>query len=86
MMTNAKSIPNGNVGAPNNLVLDSVQLGNRVRDKRKKDGLTQQDLAAIAGVGLRFVSELENGKPSVQLNTVLAVLVALGLQLVIVEK
>ena len=85
-MTNAKSIPNGNVGAPNNLVLDSVQLGNRVRDKRKKDGLTQQDLAAIAGVGLRFVSELENGKPSVQLNTVLAVLVALGLQLVIVEK
>lgn len=85
-MTNAKNIPNGNVGAPNNLVLDSVQLGNRVRDKRKKDGLTQQDLAAIAGVGLRFVSELENGKPSVQLNTVLAVLVALGLQLVIVEK
>ncbi len=85
-MMNAKKNPNGNIGGLHNPVLDSVQLGNSVRYKRKKDGLTQQDLAAIAGVGVRFVSELENGKPSVQLNTVLAVLAALGLQLVIVEK
>jgi y4mF family transcriptional regulator len=86
MMMNAKNIPNGNTDGLNNPVLDSVQLGTRVRHKRKKDGLTQQDLAAVAGVGVRFVSELENGKASVQLNTLLAVLAALGLQLVIVEK
>ena len=83
---NAKNVPNGNRDKLHNNVFDSVQLGNSVRDKRKKDGLTQQDLAAIAGVGVRFVSELENGKPSVQLNPVLAVLAALGLQLVIVGK
>ncbi|UQB41891.1 helix-turn-helix transcriptional regulator [Thiomicrospira microaerophila] len=85
-MTNVKNIPNGNIEGLHNPILDSVQLGNKVRDKRKKDGLTQQDLAAVAGVGVRFVSELENGKPSVQLNTVLAVLAALGLQLLIVDK
>lgn len=85
-MANVKNIPNGNIEGLHNPLLDSVQLGNRVRDKRKKDGLTQQDLAAVAGVGVRFVSELENGKPSVQLNTVLAVLAALGLQLLIVDK
>lgn len=60
---------------------DTKQLGLKVRQKRKADGLTQQDLAAIANVGVRFVSDLENGKPSVQLDSVMAVLQALGLQL-----
>ncbi|SFR60270.1 helix-turn-helix transcriptional regulator [Thiomicrospira sp. ALE5] len=85
-MMNAKKFPDGSIDGLHNTVLDSGQLGNRVRDKRRKDGLTQQDLAAVAGVGVRFVSELENGKPTVQLNAVLAVLAALGLQLVVVEK
>lgn len=69
--------PFGNIGS----VQDVRQLGLKVRQKRKIDGLTQQDLAAIANVGVRFISELENGKPSVQLDLVMAVLQALGLQL-----
>lgn len=71
----------------NNAVLsDVVQLGQAVRNKRKQDGLTQQDLAAIANVGVRFVSDLENGKATVQLESVMAVLQALGLQLLLAAK
>ena len=74
--------PNGNM-----LVMHDVEsLGLAVRKKRKADGLTQQELAAIAMVGVRFVSDLENGKPTVQLLSVLRVLKALGLQLVVMDK
>ncbi len=74
--------PNGN----SILLNDIAELGLAVREKRKQDGLTQQDLAAIANVGVRFVSELENGKETVQLALVMAVLQALGLQLLLSTK
>ena len=41
-----------------------------VKDRRKKLGLTQQDLADRAGVGLRFVRELEQGKKTLRLDKV----------------
>jgi transcriptional regulator with XRE-family HTH domain len=44
-------------------------------------GLRQDEFAAAAGVGLRFVVELERGKPTVQLGRTLAVLAAAGLDL-----
>jgi len=43
--------------------------------------MTQTELASLSGTGLRFVSELERGKPNVALNKVVAVLSALGLRL-----
>ena len=46
-----------------------------------RDSSTQTDLAGLSGTGLRFVSELERGKPNVALNKVVAVLAALGLRL-----
>lgn len=52
-----------------------------MRRARKAHGLTQFQLAGLAGTGLRFVSELERGKQSVALDKVLAVLAALGLRL-----
>ena len=52
-----------------------------VRATRRRHGLTQTDLAGLSGTGLRFVSELERGKPNVALNKVVAVLAALGLRL-----
>ena len=53
-------------------------LGAMLREARKQLGLTQSDLASAAGVGLRFVVELEAGKPSVRLAQVLRVMDALG--------
>ncbi len=56
-------------------------IGQAVRDTRKALGLRQDELAAAAGVGVRFLVELERGKPTVQLAKVLAVLQAVGLDL-----
>ena len=58
-----------------------AELGISVRTARKALGLTQDVLAAAAGVGPRFVVELEAGKPTLQMDKVLAVLVTLGLAL-----
>ncbi|MBS0213458.1 MAG: helix-turn-helix transcriptional regulator [Proteobacteria bacterium] len=57
------------------------ELAERVRATRKRHGLTQTQLAGLSGTGLRFISELERGKPTVTLDKVVAVLSTLGLQL-----
>lgn len=57
------------------------QLGEVIRAERKRQSLTQEQLAAIAGVGVRFVRELEHGKASCQLGLALDVLQTLGLRL-----
>jgi y4mF family transcriptional regulator len=58
-----------------------VLLAAEVRTRRLQLGLTQQDLADMAGVSERFVRFVEQGKPSVQLDSLTAVLETLGLQL-----
>ena len=52
-----------------------------VKERRKKLRLTQPELAERAGVGLRFVRELEQGKPTLQLDKVNQVLFLFGHQL-----
>lgn len=58
--------------------MTSKAIGTLIRQERKEQGLRQDQLAAAAGVGIRFVVDLERGKPTVQLGKVLAVLDALG--------
>ena len=53
-------------------------LGTAIRESRKKGRLTQAELAFAAGVGIRFVSELEAGKPTAQIGKIMQVLAALG--------
>ncbi len=54
------------------------QLGQVLRAARKALGLTQPQLALAAGVGVRFIVELEAGKPTLRLENVLRVIDALG--------
>jgi HTH-type transcriptional regulator / antitoxin HipB len=64
--------------------IDSAQsLGTALKNARKRMGLTQSDLALAAGVGLRFIVELEGGKPTVRLAQVLRVIDALGASLML---
>ena len=49
-----------------------------VKEKRKKLGLTQVELAKRAGVGLRFIRELEQGKETLQINKINQVLFLFG--------
>ena len=53
-------------------------LASAVLAARKKLGLTQPQLALAAGVGVRFIVDLEAGKPTIRLETLLKVLNALG--------
>jgi y4mF family transcriptional regulator len=64
-------------------ISDSMALGKIIRSFRRKNGLTQTQLAGLAGTGLRFLSELERGKPNVALDKTLAVLAVLGLHIYI---
>lgn len=57
-----------------------------IKATRRALNLRQAELAAAAGVGLRFLIELEAGKPTVQLGKVLAVLNALGLDCTLVPR
>jgi y4mF family transcriptional regulator len=59
----------------------SNTLAHAVRLRRRHLGLRQDELADLAGVSERFVYALENGKRSVQLDKLVAVLSALGLHL-----
>lgn len=54
------------------------QLGAALRAARKHLNLTQPQLALAAGVGVRFIVDLEAGKPTVRLENVLRVIDALG--------
>lgn len=62
---------------------DLAEIGVMVAARRKERGLSQQDFADLAGVGRRFVSELERGKPTAEIGKMLKVLNTLGLDLVI---
>lgn len=55
-----------------------MQLSSFVKEMRKVHGLTQEDLAANAGVGLRFVRELEQGKQTLRMDKINQVLALFG--------
>lgn len=59
----------------------SADFGQEIRFWRKALGLTQQQLATRCGVGLRFIVELESGKPTCQLGKSLTVAQEVGLLL-----
>lgn len=62
-------------------ISNAKELGLLVRAVRKNAKLTQADLAAAAGLGERFVRELEKGKPTCQLEKALLIIQMLGIQL-----
>ena len=69
-----------------NRAVTVADIGTAIRKKRKKDGLTLADAAALSGVGYRFMSDLENGEETMQVGKVLKVMTALGLNMTIEER
>lgn len=59
-------------------ILNPAEIGDIVRATRKAQDLRQDELAGASGVGLRFIVDLEAGKPTAQIGKVLQVLQALG--------
>ena len=65
----------------NNMEWTDMIIGQKVKELRKRAGLTQEDLATRSGVGLRFVRELEQGKNTVRVDKVDQVLALFGYHL-----
>ncbi len=66
--------------------MDIKEIGRIVRKKRKFIGFTQAETAGMCNVGARFLSELENGKATLQVGKVLHVLASLGLAITISDR
>ena len=64
----------------------STDPGSLVRVQRKRLALKQSDIAGLGNTGNRFIVDLENGKPTLQLQKVLAVMDLLGLEVVVRPK
>jgi len=62
-------------------VSDPPALGRTIRETRRALGLTQPKLALSAGVGVRFLVDIEKGKPTAQIGKIMRVLAALGIDL-----
>ena len=58
-----------------------MKINEKVRELRKAEKITQVELAERSGVGLRFIRELEGGKPTVRLDKVNQVLEFFGYHL-----
>ena len=86
MTLNRRKLLNGNESGLSHVARSSADLGAVIRDRRKQLALTQLDLAGLANSGNRFIVEVENGKPTVQLQKVLDLVQLLGLELVVRAK
>ncbi len=82
----ARDLPLGHSTDADPPVRSSVELGAVIRDRRKRLALKQLDLAGLGNTGNRFIVDLENGKPTVQLQKVLDLMDLLGLEVVVRTK
>ena len=62
-------------------IQDAESLGQAIRQQRRRLKVTQKDLAMTSGTGLRFIIDLEKGKPTCQLGKALEIVHALGMKL-----
>lgn len=60
---------------------NAVELGALIRERRKELRMSQEQVALVSQVTMRIMSELERGKATAQVATILRVLAALGLDL-----
>lgn len=67
-------------------IYNTSDIGSLVREKRKSLGLSQPQLADMSGNGVRFISDIENGKPTMQIGKILDLLLLLGLDVAIIER
>ena len=67
------------------LIINTKELGEQIRQLRKEKNITQRDASGLCGVGVRFLSDLENGKETIHMGKALRVLKGFGLE-VYLEK
>jgi y4mF family transcriptional regulator len=78
--------PIGNMTARSVTITSPADLGAALRDARRARGLRQEDVALAAGVGRRFIVDLESGKSTARLGEALRVASALGVRIVLEDR
>ncbi len=63
-----------------------ADLGRAIRETRKNQKMTQEQLAAACGLGIRFIRELESGKESCHIGKAFLVVNMLGLKLALITR
>ena len=58
-----------------------AEIAEMVRNERKHQGATQVELSQMANVGVRFLRDVEDGKPSVHFDKLMRILTVLGISL-----
>jgi y4mF family transcriptional regulator len=86
MLPSVKKLPLGHSTSAETPIRSSVELGAIIREQRKRLALKQLDLAGLGNTGNRFIVDLENGKPTVQLQKALDLMDLLGLEVVVRTK
>ncbi len=67
-------------------IRNAKDFGTAIRERRKRLGYTQGELAEMCDVGVMFVSQLENGKPTAQLDKAIRVANMVGLDIALQER
>ena len=86
MSSPMQDLPVGHPIGAETPIRSSVELGAVMREQRKRLALKQLDLAGLGNTGNRFIVDLENGKPTVQLQKVLDLMDLLGLEVIVRTK
>lgn len=71
---------------PYGRIVNAADIGRVIRHKRRELKTQQETAAGLAGVGTKFLSQLENGKETAELGKVLQVLKAMGLEVYIFPR
>jgi HTH-type transcriptional regulator/antitoxin HipB len=86
MPFSAVELPIGHSASADPAIRSCAQLGAVIREQRRRLGLKQLDVAGLGNTGNRFIVDLENGKPTVQLQKVLDLMDLLGLEIAVRTK
>ena len=67
-------------------ITDSKSLGQSIRERRKELGYTQKYLSEYTGLSITFISQLERGKPTAEIETTIQLIHSLGMDLMIEKR
>ena len=67
-------------------IIDTKSLGQTIRSRRKELGYTQGFLSDFTGLSITFISDLENGKPTAEIEKTIRLINILGLDLLIEKR
>ena len=67
-------------------ITDSKSLGNAIRNRRKELKYTQADISYFTGLSVTFISDLERGKPTAEVEKTIILINMLGMDLFIEKR